>query len=129
MTDPAKRYCPESTAQKGGTMSRRSLRIIAILAVGFLLLSSCGLFDGTSIEGKLKRLNRDAQSLIAQIQKEADPSRRKTLEKDLAKIRDNIEDLLKELANESTKIDVKGLLDDLGDGFGDLGEAIKDIGK
>ncbi len=110
-------------------MSRRSLRIIAILAVGFLLLSSCGLFDGTSIEGKLKRLNRDAQSLIAQIQKEADPSRRKTLEKDLAKIKDNIEDLLKELANESTKIDVKGLLDDLGDGFGDLGEAIKDIGK
>ncbi|MBN1241842.1 MAG: hypothetical protein JXA15_03945 [Spirochaetales bacterium] len=110
-------------------MTFRPIRGFAVLGIALLLLSSCGLFEGTSIEGKLKRLNRDAQSLIAQIQKEADPSRRKTLERDLAKVKDNIEDLLKDLAKESSKIDVKGMLDELGDGFEDIGDAFKDLGK
>lgn len=105
------------------------MRLFSILAITLLLLSSCGLFEGTSLEGKLKRLNRDAQSLITQIQKESDPSRRKTLERDLATVKENIETLLKDLAKEGSKIDARGLLEGLGDSFESLGDAIKDLGK
>jgi len=110
-------------------MFQKHVRIVAVLAASLLLLSSCSLFDGTSIEGKLKRLNRDAKSLLTQIQKETDPSRRKTLERDLDKIQENIEDVLQDLAKEGSKIDVKGMLDGLGNGLEDLGDAIKDLGK
>ncbi len=110
-------------------MYPKHARLIAAFAASLLLLSSCGLFEGTSIEGKLKRLNRDAQSLVTQIQKEADPARRKTLERDLDKIKDNIEDLLKDLKKEGAKIDLEGMFEGLGEGLEDLGDAIKDIGK
>ncbi len=103
----------------------RGLVIRATAVVCLILgmaLGACSLFEGTSLERQIERLQRDAADIVKKLKTEDDPRAKARLEKDLKKIQENLSEAMEKAAKELKKVDFEGMFEDIGEGIKSLGD-------